>query len=137
MLTDNSGINMQEQLLDTCRIITREKIALITKALAANGKIKRKKVDGLGFNYDMLADSLAKLIAAMRSITPDDFNPVKWREAINQADFMWWEWYDNYPLAKEIPDTDVNYTPYVTEQEALRETLRSRYAAPELVPVPR
>lgn len=126
MLNTSSVLETQ---LEACRVIMQEKIALLTQAMAWDGKVHRKSQNSTWWNFDTLSTPLTNLYKGLRSINADDFNGIEWRKTIQTADQLWWEWFDKFPLAKELPLSAINYTPRLTEQLALREQLRMKYAA--------
>lgn len=126
----SDSVDYQSEFLQACREITRDKINLLTKALASVGRIKYKTV-GAPWGYRPLATELAELYKVSKTITPDGFKPTAWRKAIDDANRAWWDWYESHPL--DIPDAELNYTLCLTEQQALREQLRLKYGTSEKV----
>lgn len=127
MLNTSPVLDLKASQLATCIQITRDKIDLITKAMAAKGRITHA-TGKTAWYYDPLADALFRLSTSLRQMNAGTLDCHAWRESITFADGVWWDWYDQYPLKKDLPHTALNYTPYRTEAEALRERLRAKYA---------
>ena len=121
MLYESPVLDIQGQMIDTCREILRDKMQMITSALALQGRVKRI------VGYDPLAGALAQLAIVSRKMNPDDFDPQTFKAAVEAADDRWWEWFDNRPKSLIVPIEAMNYSPRLSERLALREQLRAKY----------
>lgn len=118
MLNESPVLDIQVQMIETCQSILRDKMQLLTSALALQGNVKRTA------GYDPLAGALTQLAIVSRKMNKLDFDWQAWKKAVEAADDRWWEWYDKYPPCLRIPPEAMNYTPRRDEREAIRERLR-------------
>lgn len=122
MQLESPVLDMRAQTISTCNEILREKINMITAALALQGKVRRST------GYDPLTSTLTQLAILSRKMNNDDFDAMAWRKAIEAADDIWWEWYDKRPNNLAVPTSAMNYTPRRDDRLALREELRQKYS---------
>jgi len=119
MLNKTPVLVVQDEMIVTCLEILHDKMHLLTRALALNGRAG-KSTRG----YDPLVGALTQLSIVARRMTTD-FDPTAWRKAVEVADDRWWEWFDNYrPKGLTIAPADMNYSPHRDELEVIRERLR-------------